>query len=491
MIYILKKYRFIGLLSFLLLLLIACEKDDNNAYIYGTNSVVNHLENDPEYSDFVEAIHQAGLYHTLDGNSGSYTVFAPDNQAVQAYLSENNLGSLSDLSETEIQRLVNYHILSVLMSSDAFITGYSPTLAAVPINDSVDANLSLFVKNMIDEVKFNGTTEITTADIPVDNGLVHKINHVLAPPTLKIFMEADDNLKAYYQKITASGISTDFEELLSNPEKRSTILVPNEFAVESFFTDQGSALSDEELNRLYNYHLLDTVRLIQNLSSGYLPTKAKENYSGQYHKMDLYLNLETGMNLNGDTGIVISDLMTINGNIQVLDQVLDFPTVVTFIKSDSRLLQFREALSDSLQENQNYLGLLKEKTDQGNAPFTVFAPDNQAFQDLFEPDLPEEGDDDQEDEDDFDIETNGLLDEDIDEEAMTDILNLHIAPNLSLRKEAFTNQSISTLGDPVNLDANQLQLIDPSGETSGIYETNLQTSNGVIHLIDRVLRVSE
>lgn len=482
-------FRDYNLLGIILCVLIftACEKDDNNAYIYGTNSVVNYLENDPEYSLFVEAIEKAGLYNSLDGNSGSYTVFAPNNEAVEDYLAENNLESFEELDESELLRLVEYHILSILTPREGFTTGYSPTLAAIPVNDSTDANLSLFVKNTIDDVEFNGKIKITESDISVDNGLVHKVDHILVPPTLKIFMEADENLNAYYEKITASGVSINFEELLADTESRTTILVPNEFAVEEFFSDQGNGMSAEELDRLYNYHLLDTVRLFQTLGSGYLTTKAKEDFSGQNHKLNLHLNLETGVNLNGGTSVVISDLMTVNGNIQVVDEFLSLPTLETFIKSDSRLARFSQALGDSLQESQAYFDILKQLPNEGDSPYTVFAPDNDAFQDLTEVNLPG---DDEDNEDEDDEETDNPIDEptEIDSVEMTDILNLHIVKNMGLRSENFSNQTLNTLGDPINIDGAHQQVIDPTGEESQIIETNIQTSNGVLHLIDRVLR---
>src|SRR5699024_4274282 len=101
----------IFLLVILFLTLVACEKDDNNAYIFGTNSVVNYLEQDANYSLFLEAIQEAGMYANLDGNAGSYTVLAPDNEAMEIYLSENEFEEINEIPEVELVRLVDYHII--------------------------------------------------------------------------------------------------------------------------------------------------------------------------------------------------------------------------------------------------------------------------------------------------------------------------------------------------------------------------------------------
>src|SRR5690625_785873 len=466
---LLRRSNYLILFILILGLMLSCEKDDNNAYIFGTNSVVNNLEKDENYSLFLEAIEKANMYSFLDGNSGTYTVLAPDNQAVRDFLNEKQLEDFDQLSEDELFRLVNYHIIDVLTPSKNFITGYTPTLAEVPINDSLQANLSLYVNNTIDELKFNGQVEITEKDIVVDNGMLHKINTVLDPPTLKTFMDADENLKAFYEKITEENIATDFEDLLSNPDLKTTVLVPNQLAVESFFNEQ--SLSVEELNNLYRYHLLDTLKLIQSLNTGYYSTKASEDYSGQNHALDLYINTQAGLLLNGETSILISDLMTINGNIQVTDKVLNFPTLKTFITADERLMEFYNALSDSLQVD--FTTLLEENVNEGNlAPFTVFAPDNEAFDDLIENIFGEDPEDWQ----------------DIDPDEMEDILNLHIIPNLSLRKEDFSNQTLQTLGESIQLDADEMQLIDPVQERSPISNGNIQSGNGVLHKIERVLQ---
>src|SRR5699024_5034500 len=374
----------------LLVFVFGCESDDNSSIVEGTNSIVNYLEENPDFSLFSEAVDHVGLSGVLDGNSGTYTVLAPDDDAMQSYLDEKGISDIDDIPEDSLRQLVNYHILDKLSPKDNFVTSYVQTLAQTSINDSVNINLSLFVNTNSGEVVFNGNTEISEGDIPVDNGILHRVNHVLELPTLKTFMKVDDNLTPFYNAITENDGATDFEDLLSDPDKQTTIFVPNEVALNEFFNGPVQNYSDSELDRIYRYHLLDSLRLSSELQTGYLNTRATETYSGENYPIQLYVDTQAGLRINDTVDIVIPDITTINGNIEVVDGVMQLPTVGTFVKADARFDSFDNMLTRDDQQIQNYEDLLAESPEEGNAPFTVFAPINKAFNDLLEELFPDQ-----------------------------------------------------------------------------------------------------
>lgn len=451
-------------------LVMGCESDDNSSIIEGTNSIVNYLEDNPDYSIFSRAIERAELDGTLDGNSGTYTVLAPDNDAFDEYLQEEGLDSIGEVSKDKLTRLVNYHVLETLTPADNFVTSYSQTLATVPVNDSVDVNLSLYV-NTSNGVAFNGDSKITEGDVQVDNGILHQVDHVLSLPTLKSFMNTDDNLKAFYTKLTANDIPTDFETLLADPETETLIFVPSEVAVNDFFSNEGSGLSPAELDNLYRNHLLDSLQVSSNLRTGYINTRATETYSGNDNPINLYIDAQAGLVLNGGKTIVIPDITAVNGSIQVVDSVLTLPTVKTFVEADLRFDTFESSLSRDDQTPQQYLELLDEGPQNGNSPFTVFAPQNDAFDDLLTELYPEQ---------------NVGLDA-IDTDELTAILNLHIVENLGLRTGGFSNQNLNTLGGTIQLNASDSTLTDPATRKSKILYEDIQAANGLVHPIETVL----
>ncbi|HET6558830.1 MAG TPA: fasciclin domain-containing protein, partial [Prolixibacteraceae bacterium] len=59
---------------------------------------------------FTECLQLTGLDTILDV-SGSWTVFAPTDDALRQYLSENNYSALSDIPKEELEKITKFHIV--------------------------------------------------------------------------------------------------------------------------------------------------------------------------------------------------------------------------------------------------------------------------------------------------------------------------------------------------------------------------------------------
>lgn len=102
------------LLAILFSLLIGCEKwTEKDIYkrpewlpgkLYTTVSVQGNL------SMFAECLELAGLDKILDV-SGSWSVFAPTDEAMKQYLSENQYASISDIPLDELERITEFHVI--------------------------------------------------------------------------------------------------------------------------------------------------------------------------------------------------------------------------------------------------------------------------------------------------------------------------------------------------------------------------------------------
>jgi len=102
-------------------------------------------------------------------------------------------------------------------------------------------------------------------------------------------------------------------------------------------------------------------------------------------------------------------------------------------------------------------------------PFTVFAPTNTAFAAL----LQELG-----------VTKEQLL---ADKALLTQVLTYHVVSGRVLRAQVPVGTPITTVqGQSFTIDAN-LAITDQRGRTARITETDLLASNGVIHVIDRVI----
>ena len=102
-------------------------------------------------------------------------------------------------------------------------------------------------------------------------------------------------------------------------------------------------------------------------------------------------------------------------------------------------------------------------TLSGNRQLTVFAPTDEAF-------------------DAADITTDNV--DEVDDEFLTDVLAYHVVPGRRKANSIVNADSVPTLnGERVDVDGTDL-----NGDQADIAETNIEASNGFIHVIDGVLQ---
>ena len=121
----------------------------------------------------------------------------------------------------------------------------------------------------------------------------------------------------------------------------------------------------------------------------------------------------------------------------------------------------------------DFASILSTPDGTAPAPFTVFAPTNDAFGALL-----------------MDLGLTALSEVPVDVLAAT--LELHVIPGANVRAEdlaGIDGTNVSSLGGGVlTIDAGAPAIIDPDGGSNPIIVTNVQAANGVIHAVSRVLR---
>lgn len=111
------------------------------------------------------------------------------------------------------------------------------------------------------------------------------------------------------------------------------------------------------------------------------------------------------------------------------------------------------------------------ETLQGPGPFTVFAPTNDAFAAL----------------------PAGLVDALLlpeNKETLTKILTYHVVAGKVMAADLSDGQVVETVNGEsltVNIDGDMVTLTDAAGNTVNVTATDIEGSNGVIHVIDGVL----
>ena len=203
------KKNFLMLSLAALLLTVGCKEnvDTSARYVFKESTVMSYLEKYPEsysmYIDLLKKVPVSTMSTSTVGQlltaRGHYTVFAPTNEAIQAYLdslaaSTNDdyitapsWDAFTDSTKLDSIRKVIVHN-SVIDSGDedaAYSTGDFPTQtgAEFPLNNLLDNRLSIKYTNDPDSIyiNYNCPISIRNRDILTVNGYVHQIEKVIAP----------------------------------------------------------------------------------------------------------------------------------------------------------------------------------------------------------------------------------------------------------------------------------------------------------------------
>lgn len=137
----------------------------------GMKNIVETAEADGRFTTLVTALKAAQLDGNLSG-PGSFTVFAPTDNAFKK-LPDGTIDSLlKDPNKFYLEKMLLYHVVNKkLMAADVMRLGSIETLQGN----------SILVSSSSGVVYLNGGTKIIATDIVCSNGVIHAIDAVLAP----------------------------------------------------------------------------------------------------------------------------------------------------------------------------------------------------------------------------------------------------------------------------------------------------------------------
>ncbi len=284
-----------------------------------------------------------------------------------------------------------------------------------------------------------------------------------APNSIADFVAANEDYSSLRAALERAGLTATLDGT-----GNFTVFAPNNAAFANFLNANGfgslDAVPTPLLKNLLLNHVVSGNIMSADLTTGYVNTLATEPSSNT--NLSLYVNTGAGVKLNGVSSVTTPDIEVDNGIIHAVDAVIALPTVVTFATADPTFTNLVAALTR--EDQPDFVGILSVTGGTPPAPFTVFAPTNQAFADL----LAELG-------------VNSL--NDIDGATLTATLNTHVIPQANVRAEDLTDGPVSTLGADLVVNAGNATLTDPNGRVANIVVVNVQAVNGVVHAIDKVL----
>jgi uncharacterized surface protein with fasciclin (FAS1) repeats len=296
-----KKFRFWLMNGFIFVLSVAmiqaCDDDDDSPSSPGPGTVVEVAQSDDDFSELVSALQDAGLVSTLEGN-GPFTVFAPTNDAFQALPS----GTVQGLTTQELVEILSYHVISGEVTSGNLQAEQTvDALAGGQLFVTVDGNLNV-----------NDSAGGVTLDIDASNGVIHAIDGVLFPDR---FLDVVGIITKRYtlQSLEEAVIAANLVNTLQQDTQDGyTVFAP------TVDIPTGS-LSQQELEDILTYHVLDTEITSANISSG---TQTTVNGA------DLQIDVATdgSVTLTDQAGntynVTTVDLQGTNGVVHLIDGIL-------------------------------------------------------------------------------------------------------------------------------------------------------------------------
>ncbi|APQ19009.1 fasciclin domain-containing protein [Maribacter hydrothermalis] len=146
-----------------------------------STSITAVASNNAELSTLVSAVKAANLDKMLS-EPGSYTVFAPSNNAFEKLPKKMSIAELGKPENKELlTQILQYHVVSGVITSDklvAAVKGANGKYTFTTVGGK-DITASLTGDKIILKDEKGNKTEVVLGNVKASNGVVHVINNVL------------------------------------------------------------------------------------------------------------------------------------------------------------------------------------------------------------------------------------------------------------------------------------------------------------------------
>ncbi|MFT7121766.1 MAG: transforming growth factor-beta-induced protein [Neolewinella sp.] len=394
---------------------------------------------DGRFTVLVSALQRTGLDAALNIASSRYTVFAPTDDAFAA--SGIDLASVSD---DDLADILRYHVISGgTIYRSANIPAGITELGT--LNDEGPVALPVTVNNATGGITVNGAN-VVVADVEAVNGVIHAIDAVLLPPSIADRAIADGRFTTLLAALARTGL-----DVTLSADGDYTVFAPTDdaFAAAGIVLDD---VTDEDLTALLLYHVVGVAIPAGDIASGDNFVASLSATGPGESTLSLLVNQTAGaVTINGDATVVVANVFANNGVIHAIDKVLAPQSIVDFATKAEGLSSLAGALTGA-----NLVSVLS-----GDGPFTVFAPVNSAF------------------------EAAADVIATLSAEQVTNVLLYHVVAGANVRSDALPEATTTVNGDMLIFNGATIET--STMQAVNIALTDIQATNGVVHLVPAVL----
>lgn len=298
------------------------------------------------------------------------------------------------------------------------------------------------------------------------------VDEIKQKSTVVELINSQTNLSIYKEAIAITGLNSFLSA------GNLTYFIPTNAAFNKFLIDNNYAMLTDVptpiLKEILMNHFMNGLQLSTNLYTGYFPTLAKGTASTT-NNLSLFVFTASGpITLNGISKIITSDVIASNGIIHIIDEVLILPSILSQLTANP---SFTDLLAALTVQNQTLPLNYFKNTLLNVTTKTFFAPTNNAFTSFNK---------------EFGYTTTNLIANNL----QNQILRYHISTGNNYFLNSFTNNQIITTNQLINLTVqfsatsieNYIKLKDANSRLASITYKNIQCTNGMIHIIDNVLK---
>jgi len=428
------------------------------------DNIVEIAQATPELSTLVAVLTKFNDLVTALSSGGTYTVFAPTNDAFDALLAVIGQTSVDDVPESVLRTILEYHVISTsaIMSGDLSDGQTAEAVSGEEISVTINES-GVFISG----------AKVAVPDVEASNGVVHVVEDVMVPPSI-VPIVGTIVAPAYFNKeftILISAVLAADEDILSvllsmGPSQVGlTLFAPTNDAFAN--VDISGIVDGATLSAILKYHVLDGITMAANLPETGTGAAAVTSLGG-----DFYLtNKGDGVFINGDSEVTVTDIEGSNGVVHVINKALLPPSnnVVEIAQSfdPNEFTQLVAALERTSGEDPDLLAALS-----GEGAFTVFAPTDAAFEALYTA-----------------LDVASI--DDIPLATLTAVLQHHVIATPRVFSSDLETGDVPTLNGNISIDASAGTITDGSGAVANLASDaaflNVLGTNGVIHVIDKVL----
>lgn len=311
---IIKNLFLVSYLFISLSIITSCSDDDKVADTpkpAGVKSIAEIIESvstasvKPEFKLLNAALKKTGYDALLKDSKQTLTIFAPTDQAFQAFL---GAGTIEGTSVDVLKSILNYHVVKSIVRAADIKDGanYLNTIAFG--NASAKNGLSVFIfKKDSENIFFNGNSDsspkVKLGDAIVgNNGVVHSIDKVISNSQLTVKDQV--LLNDDFKKLTESLVAENLVDAVDEAGKTYTVFAPNNGAFDNL---------DKTLKKILNKTVITIDGVIQPESYKYLNGITSLPAGTVAEVLKYHVVKDKNLNSSDLAGIKETDIMTVQG----------------------------------------------------------------------------------------------------------------------------------------------------------------------------------